>query len=73
MKFNGIRQSWWYDKNGVKQFYWAGGDASEHKCQCGIDGNCIDPSLSCNCDSLFSLNLTDAGKFYFILPMFVEL
>ena len=35
-------------------------------CQCGIDGNCIDPSLHCNCDSIFPSNLTDAGNFNFI-------
>ena len=66
LKFNGINQSWWYDKNGVRQFYWTGSDASTHMCQCGIDGNCIDPSLHCNCDSIFPSNLTDAGNFNFI-------
>ena len=35
----------------------------ENRRQCEIEENCIDPSLPCNCDSTFPLNLTDAGNF----------
>ena len=41
-------------------------------CQCGIDGNCVDRTLPCNCDSFFPADLTDSGNFDSILPMFVE-
>lgn len=62
-EFNGIQQSWWNDREGVKRYFWAGNPSNnEHICQCGIDGSCIDSSLKCNCDSTSRLQLlTDSG------------
>lgn len=31
--------------------YWAGALPGSRKCQCGIVGNCIDPTKWCNCDA----------------------
>lgn len=31
--------------------YWAGGLPGSRKCECGIQGSCIDPTKWCNCDS----------------------
>lgn len=47
--------------------YWAGALPKSHKCACGIDNSCIDPTKWCNCDAVILENnkrnewLEDAG------------
>ncbi|XP_046648260.1 uncharacterized protein LOC124338218 isoform X1 [Daphnia pulicaria] len=58
---DGVVYSWWNDKDGNAQYFWAGSDSSVHTCQCGIDGNCIDSIVKCNCDATVPLFLGDSG------------
>lgn len=58
--------AWWDNVDGKRQNYWSGSSNSEHICQCGIDGNCIDkntesPKLKCNCDANVAVPLSDNG------------
>ncbi|EFX72232.1 contactin associated protein-like protein [Daphnia pulex] len=54
--------SWWNDRDGNSQYFWSGNNADGiYTCQCGIDGNCVDSSVTCNCDSLAKRQLTDSG------------
>ncbi|XP_046456833.1 uncharacterized protein LOC124203958 isoform X2 [Daphnia pulex] len=44
------------------QYFWAGNNTDGvHTCQCGIDSNCVDPAVKCNCDALVPLQLVDDG------------
>lgn len=60
-ELNGVSYAWWNNKDGNSEYFWAGSDDSVHTCQCGIDGNCVDASLKCNCDSAAPIPLTDTG------------
>ena len=60
-KRSGFDFSWWQDREGRPQFYWAGSQADTRYCQCGIDDNCVANNVNCNCDSASSANLTDFG------------
>jgi len=62
-ELNGVVQSWWNDRNGAERYFWAGANTNnnQHTCQCGIDGNCADPSQKCNCDAMAVVQLTDNG------------
>ncbi|XP_046461282.1 uncharacterized protein LOC124207727 isoform X1 [Daphnia pulex] len=60
-QFDGISYAWWNDKNRNPEYFWSGSNDSVHTCQCGIDRNCVDPSLECNCDSAAPVQLTDNG------------
>ncbi|XP_046635082.1 uncharacterized protein LOC124314096 isoform X1 [Daphnia pulicaria] len=64
-EFNGIPYAWWTDRNGESRYFWAGNNNNAsgryHTCQCGLDGNCKDKSLSCNCDSDLAIELSDVG------------
>lgn len=60
-EFDSVAYAWWNDKNGNAQYFWSGSDVSVHTCQCGIDRNCVDASLKCNCDSTAPVSLTDSG------------
>ena len=62
LEFNTVPYSWWNDKSGNAQYFWAGSNSTVHTCQCGIDGNCVDPGVNCNCDSAAPVQLTDYGK-----------
>ena len=62
LEFNTVPYSWWNDKSGTAQYFWAGSNSTVHTCQCGIDGNCVDPGVNCNCDSAAPVQLTDYGK-----------
>ncbi|CAG0889756.1 unnamed protein product [Darwinula stevensoni] len=46
-----IQYAWWEDRHGDPQYYWDGSHAGEHMCNCGLTGNCVDPTFSCNCDA----------------------
>ncbi len=61
-QFDGVTYSWWNDKGGKSQTFWAGNNASVHTCQCGIDHNCAETTTTCNCDSTVPVPLTDSGK-----------
>nr|CAH0110956.1 unnamed protein product [Daphnia galeata] len=61
LEFNGVTYSWWNDKEGNAKFFWTGSDSSVHTCQCGIDGNCIDPNAKCNCDATLPIPQVDSG------------
>jgi hypothetical protein len=47
IEVNNIAYGWWNDKNGSAEYFWSGVDDEEnqHICQCGIDGNCVDPDV----------------------------
>lgn len=43
--------SWWVSRHNQAMDYWAGGLPGSRKCECGIQGGCIDPTKWCNCDA----------------------
>jgi hypothetical protein len=59
---NGVAYSWWNDRTGNAKYSWSGSNGSVHVCQCGIDRNCVESFMPCNCDSGLPAPLTDAGK-----------
>lgn len=61
LEFDDIEYSWWNDRNGEPHYYWTGSDDTIHTCSCGIQGNCADPNLLCNCDSVAPAALFDEG------------
>ena len=64
LEFSGVQESWWNDRNGVQRYFWAGSNTNnnQHTCQCGIDGNCVESFMKCNCDSAAPEQLVDSGK-----------
>ena len=66
-EFDKVPYAWWIDRDGNSQYFWAGSNAGglprKHFCQCGIDGNCVDNSLKCNCDIAAPILLADEGIF----------
>lgn len=42
---------WWLSNDNKKMEHWAGAAAGSRKCQCGMEGVCIDPKKWCNCDA----------------------
>ncbi|CAG0885455.1 unnamed protein product [Darwinula stevensoni] len=46
-----IHYAWWVDRHDEPQYYWDGSKAGEHKCNCGLSGNCTDTNFPCNCDA----------------------
>ena len=75
LNVNGVAFSWWNDRNGTARYFWSGSTGSNSSiqnpvCQCGMDGNCIEDFLPCNCDSVLQTQLSDSGNiqikfFYF--------
>lgn len=61
-ELNGVAYSWWNDRNGTARYFWAGNNSSAHTCQCGLDRNCVDSLIKCNCDSLAPVALADDGN-----------
>ncbi|XP_053677139.1 neurexin-4 [Anopheles nili] len=43
--------AWWVSRHNQPMDYWAGALPGSRKCQCGVVGNCVDPTKWCNCDS----------------------
>ena len=43
----------WKDRNGTQRIFFHGNldTAKPHLCQCGINQNCVEPKLPCNCDA----------------------
>jgi hypothetical protein len=71
LEFGNIEYAWWNDKDGNAQNVWSGNNTNGiHTCQCGIDGNCVDPALKCNCDSAAPVQLVDDGLTLFWLNYF---
>ena len=63
LNINGVAFSWWNDRNGVARYFWSGSNSSIQQpiCQCGIEQNCVDDFLPCNCDSVLPAQLSDIG------------
>ncbi|XP_046462614.1 uncharacterized protein LOC124208790 isoform X1 [Daphnia pulex] len=57
----GVSYCWWNDKGGIAKYFWSGNNTDTHTCQCGIDGNCVETPLTCNCDSAAPIQLSDDG------------
>ncbi|XP_076231523.1 neurexin-4 isoform X3 [Calliopsis andreniformis] len=53
--------SWWVSRNNQKMDYWGGALPGSRKCECGILGNCADPTKWCNCDADLEGLLEDSG------------
>ncbi|KAG7191157.1 hypothetical protein KM043_007179 [Ampulex compressa] len=53
--------SWWVSRQNQKMDYWGGALPGSRKCECGILGNCADPTKWCNCDSNLEGWLEDGG------------
>ncbi|CAK9811653.1 Nrx-IV [Anthophora plagiata] len=53
--------SWWVSRHNQKMDYWGGALPGSRKCECGILGNCVDPTKWCNCDSDLAGILQDSG------------
>ncbi|KAM4727930.1 contactin-associated protein-like 4 [Anableps anableps] len=45
--------SWWLGGPGLGlvQTYWGGAHPGSQQCACGLQGDCVDPQLFCNCDA----------------------
>ncbi len=63
LEFDKIAYAWWNDRNGNAKYFWSGGSTETHTCQCGIDQNCVDATLECNCDATAPAQLADNGEF----------
>ncbi|XP_043514492.1 neurexin-4 isoform X1 [Frieseomelitta varia] len=53
--------SWWVSRNNQKMDYWGGALPGSRKCECGILGNCADPTKWCNCDADLDTLSEDSG------------
>ena len=51
----------WFSRDGSIQHYWGGGNKKAFTCACGLQGNCADPSLKCNCDIMDNKWRSDGG------------
>lgn len=54
--------SWWVSRQNLRMDYWAGALAGSRKCECGIDGTCVDRSKWCNCDAMLDTWQADEGE-----------
>lgn len=43
--------SWWVSRSNAVMDYWGGSQPGSRKCRCGVEGDCVDRSLDCNCDA----------------------
>ena len=64
-----VNYAWWNDVDGKIQNFWSGSDDSTHICQCGIENDCIQPNLECNCDANVAVPLSDNGIFHLVYLM----
>lgn len=51
----------WFSRDGKIRSYWAGGAPDSFSCECGMKGECADPSLKCNCDIMDKEWRSDGG------------
>ncbi|KAK0161422.1 hypothetical protein PV327_009893 [Microctonus hyperodae] len=56
-----VPNSWWVSRGNQKMDYWGGALPGSRKCECGVLGNCADPTKWCNCDSNLEGWLEDGG------------
>ena len=70
LEFNGVKYSWWNDRYGKVQYFWSGTNTTSHICQCGIDKDCVDPDVKCNCDSYELQQLNDSGLWVLLSNIF---
>lgn len=63
LELNDVAFCWWNDRSGNSKYFWSGGNTDVHTCQCGIDGNCVETYVKCNCDAAAPIQLSDDGKF----------
>ena len=70
LEFNGVKYSWWNDRYGKVQYFWSGTNTNSHICQCGIDKDCVDPDVKCNCDSYELQQLNDSGLWVLLSNIF---
>ena len=61
LMYNNVSYGFWLDRYGIEQNFFAGEDYGNHTCQCGIEGNCVDEDVACNCDSKTPTWLKDSG------------
>lgn len=54
--------SWWMSRQNQRMDFWAGGLPGSRKCECGIEGTCVDRSKWCNCDAGLDSWMADEGK-----------
>lgn len=54
--------SWWVSRHNQPMDYWAGGLPGSRKCECGIQGSCIDSTKWCNCDANLLEWTEDSGE-----------
>ncbi|KAK4014936.1 hypothetical protein OUZ56_027449 [Daphnia magna] len=62
LELNDVAFCWWNDRSGNSKYFWSGGNTDVHTCQCGIDGNCVETFVKCNCDAAAPIQLSDDGK-----------
>lgn len=61
MEFNGVAQSWWTDRSGMRHVDFTGANSGQSRCQCALEGNCLDKELGCNCNSVSPIPTSDTG------------
>lgn len=61
LELNDVAFCWWNDRSGNSKYFWSGGNTDVHTCQCGIDGNCVETFVKCNCDAAAPIQLSDDG------------
>jgi hypothetical protein len=54
--------SWWMSRQNQRMDYWAGALPGSRKCECGIDGTCVDRTKWCNCDAALDTWTADEGE-----------
>ncbi|KAF6715522.1 Contactin-associated protein-like 4 [Oryzias melastigma] len=60
---DGAPLSWWTGGPGPGQVqtYWGGAPPDSHQCACALQGKCLDPRFSCNCDADHDQWTDDSG------------
>jgi len=60
-EFNGVSYAFWKGREDTIHTFWAGPLTKDHTCKCGIDENCDDATVNCNCDALSPSRAIDEG------------
>ncbi|EEB13815.1 Contactin-associated protein 1 precursor, putative [Pediculus humanus corporis] len=53
--------AWWVSRWNQKMDYWGGALPGSRKCECGILGQCVNPTNWCNCDAALDVWAEDGG------------
>ncbi|CAM9632557.1 unnamed protein product [Lampetra planeri] len=43
--------TWWVSRTNERQHYWGGSSPGVQKCACGVERNCTEEHVHCNCDA----------------------